>query len=101
MIWVSNSALGKWRKLCQEGGEGALAPQATNSWTCKICCDFEKRIAQMRRDNPEAGVRRIRDELRHGQSIDFSAESIRSVLNDAGLHNALLPMCHPLLFFPV
>ena len=32
LIGVSNSALGKWRKLYQEGGEGALARQAT-----KVC----------------------------------------------------------------
>jgi transposase-like protein len=87
LIGVSNSALGKWRKLYQEGGEGALARQATNPGTRKICSDLEKRIEQMRRDNPEAGVRRIRDELRHGKGIGVSAETVRRVLNDAGLGN--------------
>jgi hypothetical protein len=79
--------LGKWRKLYQEGGEGALVRQATNPGTRKICSDLEKRIEQMRRDNPEAGVRRIRDELRHGPGIGVSAETVRRVLNDAGLGN--------------
>jgi transposase InsO family protein len=87
LIGVSNSVLGKWRKLYQEGGEGALARQATNPGTRKICSSLEKRIEQMRRDNPEAGVRRIRDELRHGQGIGVSAETVRRVLNDAGLGN--------------
>jgi transposase InsO family protein len=86
-IGVSGSALGKWRKLYQEGGEGALVRQATNPGTRKICSDLEKRIEQMRRDNPEAGVRRIRDELRHGPGIGVSAETVRRVLNDAGLGN--------------
>ena len=87
LIGVSSSALGKWRKLYQEGGEGALARQATNPGTRRICSDLEKRIEQMRRENPEAGVRRIRDELRHGQGIGVSAETIRRVVNDAGLGN--------------
>jgi transposase-like protein len=87
LIGVSHSALGKWRKLYQEGGEGALARQATNPGTRRICSDLEKRIEQMRFDNPEAGVRRIRDDLRHGQGIALSAETVRRVLNDAGLGN--------------
>jgi len=87
LIGVSNSALGKWRKLYQEGGEGALARQATNPGTRRICGDLERRIEQMRCDDPGAGVRRIRDELRHGQGIGVSAETVRRVLNDAGLGN--------------
>jgi transposase InsO family protein len=87
LIGVHNSALGKWRKLYQEGGEGALARQATNPGTRRICSDLEKRIEQMRCDNPDAGVRRIRDELRHGQGIGVSAETVRRVVNDAGLGN--------------
>ncbi len=87
LIGVSSSALGKWRKLYLEGGEGALVRQATNPGTRKICSDLEKRIERMRRDSPEAGVRRIRDELRHGQGIGVSAETVRRVLNDAGLSN--------------
>jgi transposase InsO family protein len=87
LIGVSNSALGKWGKLYQEGGEGALARQATNPGTRRICSHLERRIEQMRCENPEAGVRRIRDELRHGQGIGVSAETVRRVLNDAGLGN--------------
>jgi transposase InsO family protein len=87
LIGVSNSALGKWRKLYQEGGEGALARQATNPGTRRICSHLERRIEQMRSDHPESGVRRIRDELRHGQGIGVSAETVRRVLNDAGLGN--------------
>ena len=87
LIGVSSSAIGKWRKLYQEGGEGALARQATNPGTRRICSHLERRIEQMRRDNPEAGVRRIRDELRHGQGIGVSAETVRRVLNDAGIGN--------------
>jgi len=87
LIGVTNSALGKWRKLYQEGGEGALARQATHPGTRKICSDLEKRIEQMRSESPEAGVRRIRDELRHSQGIGVSAETVRRVLNDAGVGN--------------
>jgi transposase InsO family protein len=87
LIGVSSSALGKWRKLYQEGGERALTRQATNPGTRRTCSDLEKRIEQMRCENPDAGVRRIRNELRHSQGIGVSAETFRRVVNDAGLGN--------------
>jgi transposase-like protein len=72
LIGVSHSALGKWRKLYQEGGEGALARQATNPGTRKICSDLEKRIEQMRRDNSEAGVRTGPGSAIMGERENFS-----------------------------
>jgi transposase InsO family protein len=85
LIGVSGSALGKWRKLYAEGGEKALMRQASNPGSRKICGELERRIEQMRRDNPEAGVRRIRDDLRRDQAIGVSAETVRRVVNDAGI----------------
>jgi len=39
------------------------------------------------RDHPEAGARRIRDELKRDQNVGVSAETVRRVVNDAGLAN--------------
>jgi transposase InsO family protein len=87
IIGAGSSTIIKWRKIYLEGGEGKLARQAANPGTRKICSELERRIERMRLDNPEAGVRRIRDELHREQAIGVSAETVRRVVNDAGLGN--------------
>jgi transposase InsO family protein len=49
---------------------------------------LEEKIVALRRENPEYGVRRIRDELWRHEGIEVSAEKIRTVVNDAELGNA-------------
>jgi transposase InsO family protein len=44
-------------------------------------------IEQYRIENPEAGVRRIRDDLRRNEGVSVSAEKVRQVVNEAGLGN--------------
>ena len=87
LVGVSPSAVWQWRKRRLGGGEKALIRPATDPGARKICYALEQRIAQMRRDHPEAGVRKIRDELRHDQGIAVSAETVRRVVNEAGLGN--------------
>jgi transposase InsO family protein len=77
----------KWRKLYLEGGEKALIRQAAHPGTRRICGALERHIKQMRLDNPQAGVRRIRDELRRDKGLEVSPETVRRVVNDAGLGN--------------
>ena len=78
----------RWRKLHQEGGEKALMGQAQDPGTRKICAALEERITQLRREKPQAGVRKIRDELRREEGLAVSAETVRRVVNDAGLGNS-------------
>jgi len=87
IVGAGNSTLAKWRSLYLEGGEKALMRQASNPGSRRVCGELGRRIEQIRRDNPEAGVRRIRDELRREQGIGVSAETVRRVVNDAGLGN--------------
>lgn len=87
LVGVSPSSIAHWRKLYQEGGAQALMRQASNPGSGRICHELTRRIEQMRRDNPEAGVRKIRDELRRDQAVGVSAETVRRVVNDAGLGN--------------
>ena len=63
-VGVSNSALAKWRKLYLDGGEKALMRQAANPGSRRICGELERRIERMRLENPDAGVRRIRENRR-------------------------------------
>jgi len=87
LLGVGISTVSHWRKLYAEGGERALMKQASSPGASRICNELQRRIEQMRRDNPEAGVRKIRDELRRDDAIEVSAETVRRVVNDAGLGN--------------
>jgi len=87
IVGAGASTLAKWRRLYLEGGEKALMRQASNPGSRRICGELERRIEHMRRDNPDAGVRRIRDELRREQGVGVSAETVRRVVNDAGQGN--------------
>ena len=87
LLGVGISTVSHWRKLYTEGGERALMKQASSPGASRICNELQRRIEQMRRDNPDAGVRKIRDELRRDDAIEVSAETVRRVVNDAGLGN--------------
>jgi transposase InsO family protein len=87
LIGASLYTVDKWHQMYQEGGPEALVNQSTSPSTRRICKELERRIEARRRENPEAGVRRIRDELRREEGVAVSAETVRRVLNDAGLNN--------------
>jgi transposase InsO family protein len=84
---VSATAVERWRKLHQAGGEAALQGTARDPGTRKICAALEERITQLRREKPQAGVRKIRDALRREEGLAVSAETVRRVVNEAGLGN--------------
>ncbi len=84
---VSATAVERWRTLHQVGGEAALQGTARDPGARKICAALEERITQRRKERPAAGVRTIRDELRREEGLAVSAETVRRVVNDAGLGN--------------
>ena len=85
LVGANPSTIDKWLNLYQEGGPEGLMRQGAHASTRKLCEALESRIEQFRRDHPEAGVRRIRDELRREEGLGVSAETVRRVVNDAGL----------------
>ena len=87
LIGSSSGTVSKWHKLYQEGGPEALMTMSSSPGTHKICRELERRIELYRQDNPSAGVRRIRDSLRREEGLSVSAETVRRVVNDAGLGN--------------
>jgi transposase InsO family protein len=87
LVGAGKSTMIKWRKLYLEGGERALMRQAAHHGSRRLCGELERRIERMRVENPDSGVRRIRDDLRREQGIEVSAETVRRVVNDAGLGN--------------
>ena len=87
IIGAAPATITKWMTIKQKEGLEALARKASNPGTRRLCSQLEGYIKQFRMDNPDAGVRRIRDELRRHEGLEVSAESVRQVVNRAGLGN--------------
>ena len=87
LIGSSSGTVSKWYKLYQEGGPEALMTMSSSPGTHKIRRELERRIELCRKQDPSAGVRRIRDNLRRNEGLSVSAETVRRVVNDAGLGN--------------
>jgi transposase InsO family protein len=88
LVGVCSETIRKWMKDYTEGGVQGLCRKASSIAVRKQCSVLEEKIVARRRENPEHGVRRIRDDLRRHEGIEVSAETVRSVVNDAGLGNA-------------
>jgi len=87
LVGVGSGTIHKWRKDHAEAGVQGLCRKASSISVRKQCSVLEERIVALRRENPEHGVRRIRDDLRRHEGIDVSAEKVRTVVNESGLGN--------------
>ncbi len=87
IVGVAETTLSAWRRQHQEGGLKTLCNRSSSIAVRKKCSALEERILAHRREHPEHGVRRIRDELRRGEGLAVSAEKVRTVVNEAGLGN--------------
>jgi len=88
LVGVGSGTIHKWRKDYAEAGVQGLSRKASSIAIRKQCSVLEEKIVARRRENPQHGVRRIRDDLRRQEGLDVSAEKVRTVVNDAGLGNA-------------
>lgn len=82
---VCAEAVEQWCKAHAEGGVAALAKKSSTAGSRRICAQLTERIEARRREHPEQGVRRIRDDLKRSEALSVSAETVRQVVNDAGL----------------
>jgi transposase InsO family protein len=87
VLGTSPSTIDNWSRAYRAGGAEGLIGKASNPGSRKLCKALEKRIEEYRLEHPEAGVRRIRDELRREDGLQVCAETVRRVVNDAGLGN--------------
>jgi transposase InsO family protein len=88
IVGVVESTITKWRQQYQEGGIETLSRRSSSIAVRHKCTALEDRILAHRKDHPEHGVRRIRDDLRRDEGLAVSAEKVRTVVNDAGLGNS-------------
>jgi len=87
IVGVAEGTIGKWRRQKQEGGLPTLCRRASSIGVRRQVSELDERIQAHRREHPQHGVRRIRDELRRNDGLAASAEKVRMVVNDAGLGN--------------
>jgi transposase InsO family protein len=87
LVGVGSGTIHKWRKDYADGGVQGLCRKASSISIRKQCSVLEEKIVALRRENPDHGVRRIRDDLRRHEGIDVSAEKVRTVVNESGLGN--------------
>jgi transposase len=87
LVGVVSGTIDKWRKEYAEGGVQGLCRKSSSIAIRKQCSMLEEKIVARRREHPEHGVRRIRDDLRRHEGLDVSVETVRTVVNDAGLGN--------------
>ena len=87
IVGVAPGTVDNWARTYRESGPEGLMRTVGNPGARKLCRLLEERIEQYRLDHPKAGVRRIRDELRREDGLEVCAETVRRVVNDAGLGN--------------
>ena len=85
LVGFSTASVESWTRSYKEGGPRALCKQARGAGGRRLYKEIEERIEAHRREHPEHGVRRIRDELKRDEGLEVSAETVRRVVNDAGL----------------
>jgi transposase InsO family protein len=84
VVGVAEGTLTKWRRQHEEGGLHGLCRRASSIAVRHQVSVLEERILAHRKEHPEHGVRRIRDELRRKDGLSVSAEKVRQVVNEAG-----------------
>jgi transposase InsO family protein len=87
LVGVGGGTIHAWRREYAEGGVQGLCRKASSIAVRKQCSVLEEKIVARRREHPEHGVRRIRDDLRRQEGLEVSAEKVRTVVNEAGLGN--------------
>ena len=88
LVGVKSVTVDKWRGIYLREGEAGLRKKPASSRVRRQCKQLEERILEHRRQHPEQGVRRVRDHLRREEGLSVSAETVRGVVNEAGLGNA-------------
>jgi transposase InsO family protein len=85
LVGVSDSTILKWRRAFDDGGVDAFRRSPSTTGVRKRCKVLEERIVAHRQEHPDHGVRPIRDDLRRQDGLETSAETVRVVVNEAGL----------------
>ena len=84
---MSDTTIHAWRKRYEKEGAEAFRKSPSSPSVRTRCQVVEERIVARRKEHPERGVRRIRDDLRREEGLEVSAETVRKTVNEAGVGN--------------
>ena len=87
IIGVAPITVSSWQKKYDAEGLPGLYRHPSSKQAVGSCNALEKRIVERRKAHPERGVRRIRDDLKREDGLAVSAETVRKVVNEAGVGN--------------
>jgi transposase InsO family protein len=87
IVGVAPFTITTWQKKYDAEGLPGLYRHPSSMKARSRCAALERRITERREAHPERGVRRIRDDLRREDGLAVSAETVRKVVNEAGLGN--------------
>ena len=87
IIGVSDASVYQWSKRFKEDCLEGLCRRPSSPRVRHRCKQIEERIVAFRKAHPDKGVRKVRDELRRHEAVSVSAETVRQVVNEAGLGN--------------
>jgi transposase InsO family protein len=84
---VSTTSVKNWVTAFGKEGIDGLVRRTSSRSARHLCRELEARIVLHRKKHPERGVRRVSDDLRRHEGLEVSPESVRRVVNEAGLGN--------------
>jgi len=87
IVGVAPITVSSWQKKYDAEGLPGLYRHPSSKQALARCIALEKRIVERRKAHPERGVRRIRDDLKREDGLAVSAETVRKVVNEAGVGN--------------
>jgi len=87
IVGVAPITISSWQKKYDAEGLPGLYHHPSSKKARARCRQLEERIVARRRDHPDRGVRRIRDDLRREEGLSVSAETVRTVVNEHDIGN--------------
>jgi transposase len=87
IVGVAPITVSSWQKKYDAEGLPGLYRHPSSEQALARCIALEKRIVERRKADPERGVWRIRDDLKREDGLAVSAETVRKVVNEAGVGN--------------
>jgi len=81
-LGVGQSTLNAWAKKYRERGEGAFAPSAPRRGRPQVSAAAKQKAIDLKRQNPEFGIRRISHLLRRFFFLKAGPETVRQAIKD-------------------
>ena len=87
-LGIGKSTLGHWVKRYRESGIAGLEPRVpVHNRSAKVSPAVKKKAVELKKEDPQRGVRRISQLLRRNHLMKASPETVRRTLHEADLND--------------